>query len=281
MNLYPAASYLRHLVTARSTAGYGVHSPFMFEFLKNVVRGESDHGIITSIEELRREMLEDRRIISITDMGTGPSGKKTTERRISEISATAALPLREAGLLSRTVRDLRIGEQGAELRAQGSGQGGIGESGIILELGTSLGISTLALALAAPEKKIVSVEGSPVLAVMAQENLIRYGAGNAQVLNMEFDNAITKLIEKKTKVSFAFIDGNHRGDALKHYVNSIMEMGEEMIIVADDIHLNRDMYGAWCCLVASGTASVTFETYRLGMIFLLNKITPGNYRIRY
>jgi precorrin-6B methylase 2 len=352
MNLYPAASYLRHLFTARSTAGYGVHSPFMFEFLGKVIRGKTDLNIFRSVEALRREMLDDKRVISITDMGTGPSGKRRPARMISEIAATAALPAREAGLLARTVKELRIknyelkiGEQegvsdesrkagghgareGRALRndpvghfsegaclqgrqvASGKGHDGsaatspvkrdswekgegskeliaggqeIGneDSGIILELGTSLGISTLALALAAEKIKVVSVEGCPALAAVARENLDRHGAGNVQVLNMAFDDALIKLREEKTKVTFAFIDGNHRGEALKHYIRTIKEMGEEMIIVADDIHLNRDMYRAWRCLTQSGTAPATLETFHFGMIFFLNKMTPGRYRIRY
>jgi precorrin-6B methylase 2 len=376
MNLYPAASYLRHLFTARSTAGYGVHSPFMFEFLGRVIRGKTDLNIFRSVEALRREMLDDKRVISITDMGTGPSGKKRPARMISEIAATAALPAREAGLLARTVREIRIknyelrngeqegghgagsmghgaregralrndpvghfsegaclqGRQGAsglghdgsattgpvkresrEHGARGMEPGekrrmrgvsdesrkagehgewskeliardqeiGNGDSGIILELGTSLGISTLALALAAEKIKVVSVEGCPALAAVARENLDRHGAGNVQVLNMEFDDALIKLREEKIKVTFAFIDGNHRGEALKHYIRTIKEMGEEMIIVADDIHLNRDMYRAWRCLTQSGTAPATLETFHFGMIFFLNKMTPGRYRIRY
>ena len=350
MNLYPAASYLRHLFTARSTAGYGVHSPFMFEFLGKVIRGKTDLNIFRSVEALRREMLDDKRVISVTDMGTGPSGKRRPARLISEIAATAALPARGAALLARTVRELRNGEQegghgagsmghgawGLEQGAWGLGHDGSaatspvkpesmehgswgighggersmrgvsgefrkageqgeeskeliardqeignGESGIILELGTSLGISTLALALAAGKTKVVSVEGCPALAAVARENLDRHGAGNVQVLNMEFDEALIKLREEKTKVTFAFIDGNHRGEALKHYIRTIKEMGEEMIIVADDIHLNRDMYRAWRCLTQSGTVPATLETFHFGMLFFLNKMTPGRYRIRY
>ena len=155
------------------------------------------------------------------------------------------------------------------------------EDGIILELGTSLGISTLAMSLAAPETMVVSVEGCPQLADVAKENLKRHGAGNALVLNMEFDDALEKLREEKTKVTFAFIDGNHRGEALKHYIRTIKDMGEEMIIVADDIHLNRDMSRAWRCLTQSGTAPATLETFHFGMIFFRNKMTPGRYRIRY
>jgi hypothetical protein len=79
----------------------------------------------------------------------------------------------------------------------------------------------------------------------------------------------------------AFIDGNHRGEALKEYVNEVMTMGEEMIVVADDIHLNREMYDAWKLLSKPGKASAALETFRLGILFRSRSLTPGYYRVRY
>ena len=112
-------------------------------------------------------------------------------------------------------------------------------------MGTSLGISTLALALAAPERRVITVEGCPVLAAIARENLQRYGASNAEVMNVEFSAALESLRKDGLNVSFAFIDGNHRGTALTEYVSKIAAMGEEMIIVADDIRLTKEMFLAW------------------------------------
>ena len=175
MNLYPATAFARHLLTARGTAGHGVHSPFVFDFLTNVVKGKNDPKIYGEVESLRREMLDDRRTVMVTDLGAGSATRKGEERRISEIARTAALPPRQAGLLTRIA-------QGAELRAQSSkgaerrspapagelrahqersdavphpreGSEQASDNSIILELGTSLGISTLALALAAPEQQ--------------------------------------------------------------------------------------------------------------------------------
>jgi hypothetical protein len=62
---------------------------------------------------------------------------------------------------------------------------------------------------------------------------------------MEFSQAISYLKERGIKVGMAFIDGNHRGKALINYTQLIREMGDEMVIVADDVHLNSDMTGAW------------------------------------
>ncbi len=261
MNLYPVGAYLRHLLTARSTAGHGVHSPYIYDFLTKVVRNKTDVKIVSQVESLRRNMLSDKRSIMVTDLGAGSVTRAGGERRVAEIARTAALPAKEAGLLSRIVRSK--------------------EQGIILELGTSLGISTLALALAAPERRVITVEGCPVLAAIARENLLKYGAANAEVLAMEFSAAIESLRNEGLSVSFAFIDGNHRGTALDEYVSKIAAMGDNMIIVADDIRLTKEMFRAWRSVAASGIATVSMETLRLGILFIKHGITPGRYRIRY
>ncbi len=110
---------------------------------------------------------------------------------------------------------------------------------------------------------------------------MRYGASNAEVMTAEFSTALESLRMDGQSVSFAFIDGNHRGTALTQYISMIAAMGEEMTIAADDIHLTKEMFLAWKKVAASGIAPVTMETLRLGIFFLKHSITPGSYRIRY
>ncbi len=128
---------------------------------------------------------------------------------------------------------------------------------------------------------MITVEGCPALAAIARENLRKYGASNAEIMNMEFSAALESLRRDGLNVSFAFIDGHHKGAALTEYVSKIAAMGDEMIIVADDIRLTKEMYLAWKSMAASGIAPVAMETLRLGIFFLKHSITPGRYRIRY
>ena len=266
MNLYAASSFIGHLLSSRSTAGHGVHSPFMFHLITKVVKGRCDESLVREVRTLRGEMLADRRGITVTDRGAGSVRLKGGERGIAGIASTAALPEKETHLLARM----------AEVA-----QRYVKDEGIILELGTSLGISTLAMALAAPGKRVVTIEGCPVLSEIARKNLARHQAHNTEVLNMEFSDALTRLRQERTKVSLAFIDGNHRGEALEKYVTEIMTMGEEMIIVADDIRMNSGMFTAWRSLASSERARAALVTFRLGMLFCLRSLTPGYYRIRY
>lgn len=296
MNLYHATAFLRHLLTARSSAGHGVHSPFVFDFLTHVVRGKSDADIIVEVESLRQEMLADRRTVRVTDLGAGPARGLGEERSISGITSATALPRRQVELLVRIAQsEGRTRSETTQSRESGRAHKErsdavarkresaeqASDNSVILELGTSLAISTLALSMAAPEKRVVTVEGCPALAGIARDNLLRHGAANTDVVNMEFSEALELLKTRGTTVSLAFIDGNHRGRALKQYAESIRSMGEEMIIVADDIHLSRDMHEAWQQLAVSGIAPATMETLRFGILFCLHNLTPGHYRIRH
>ncbi len=368
MNLYPLYAMARHLLIARHSAGYRVHSPFMYHFITRVAGSRPDKSIMERVSALHREMLADHRMITVTDLGAGSATMRKAERRISRIAAATALPERERGVLAAVAASLpaifleEAGETkggagevagagkevvggtegdgkeaaGGTAAADGSRQadagkkvvGGtagdgkavvsgpaaarpepvsstaqpgerLGLSGdiapegaparveaaagrpVILELGTSLGISTLALALAAPDREVITVEGCPRLAALAEENLKRHGAGNATVLCMEFSEALRQISERGITPQLAFIDGNHRGSALMDYTGKISGMGGEMIIIADDIHMNRDMHEAWNALARSPMARASLEMLRMGILFCMSAITPMRYRIRH
>ena len=342
MNLHAAGAYVLHLLKSRGTAGHGLHSPLMFSFVTEVIGGRRDSHICDEIENLRHEMMAERRRVRVHDLGAGSAVISGEERSVRQIASAAALPARNAALLARIAGNLDhilsrdAGQEGGmsgdsdTILLRDTGQPGgksceadpvlsrdAGQEGrmrgdadpeitadaspgrqgaepipenrqgkpVILELGTSLGISTLALALGAPHRRVITVEGCPELAAIARDNLQRHGAINTEVICGEFSDALSLLRKRDTKIGMAFIDGNHRGPALAGYVKKIREMGDEMIIVADDIRLNREMIRAWELLTADTTAALnataSLETFRFGILFFLPNLTPGRYRIRY
>ena len=205
-------------------------------------------------------------MIEVTDLGTGRAGGGTDRRRICEIARTAAVPSPQGALLARMAA--------AECTGNVAGQGAV------LELGTSLGISTLYLAMAAPQNKIITVEGCPFLAEIAANNILQCGISNTEVINLEFSTALKQLKERKQKIIFAYIDGNHRGDALTCYFEVLLAIaGETMTIVTDDIHLNRSMYEGWKTISSDPRIQVSIETKRFGILFKRRGVTPGAYRI--
>jgi len=263
--MYHAVSVVRHLLMAWNNAGVRTSNPFYYNLLHSVIRSGRQQQLTESSDQLREEMLNDRHLVRVTDLGTGGWGSR--ERRVCDIAARAAVPPRQGALLARITA--------SEMRNTPT------NGGVILELGTSLGISTLCLAAAAPQKRIITVEGCPVLTMLAKENFIRHGYENIEQINADFSSALRKLKEENTTIRFAYIDGNHTGEALMEYFNTLMEMaGEEITIVADDIHLTRSMYKGWKAIRRDSRIQLSVEAFHFGLLYRKQSLISGSFKTR-
>src|SRR5205085_10137569 len=118
--LFAARNYLKYRF--RASNAHGIHSPFVFDLLNNVIHDKSEFYGFELIESLRSKLLLDHHRIKVTDFGTG---KKFREQSISSIAAKSVKSKKYAQLLFRLANKFK--------------------PETILELGTSLGISTLYL----------------------------------------------------------------------------------------------------------------------------------------
>ena len=61
--------YLHYYFTALNGNGHGMHSPFVFDFILNVLNNKNGYVAPFEIEELRNELLKDKTIVTIEDLG--------------------------------------------------------------------------------------------------------------------------------------------------------------------------------------------------------------------
>lgn len=135
----------------------------------------------------------------------------------------------------------------------------------IIELGACAGISSCYLA-AAGEPRLITVEGSEALSRLAARHLGQVSS-NARVLNQSFDEALNEVLPGLSgPLDLAFIDGEHTGKALRHYVERLVpHIREGGIILLDDIHWTEDMEDAWIAVAASEGNQFSVDLGRLGM----------------
>src|SRR5206468_348581 len=119
-NLQLAARYLRFYLAASNGKGHGMHSPFVFDFIVNVLNAE-DKEPQPDIEALRRRLQGDQSQIEVEDLGAG-SRKHANTRTIRDLALHSLKPPKLARLLYRAALHYRPAS--------------------ILELGTSLGLTT-------------------------------------------------------------------------------------------------------------------------------------------
>jgi predicted O-methyltransferase YrrM len=97
----------------------------------------------------------------------------------------------------------------------------------IIELGTSLGITTAYLASANLNGNVYTFEGAKQVAAIAKQTFDSLSINNIQVIEGNFDDTLQKQLNKMSCVDFAFVDGNHRKKPTIQYFEQLLEKSTE------------------------------------------------------
>lgn len=243
-----ARKYLRYYLTAANGKGHGIHSPFVFDFIRNVLKDTSIFPVYPRIGQLRQQLERDETLLEIEDLGAGPALLATRQRSVADITKQAAKSKKLGQLLFRTARYY--------------------QAGTILELGTSLGLSTAYLAAAAPRGKLVTIEGAASVAAVAEKNLRSLELGNVELIIGNFDQVLAPALEKMNQVDLAFVDGNHRLEPTLRYFNMLIERcSPSSVLIFDDIHWSREMEKAWELIKQDQRVFLTIDLFFIGLVF--------------
>ncbi len=226
---------------------HGIHSPFIFELSKVLQDSRSFPGYVELLR-FRESVKNNSTILNIIDHGAGSRVFDTNERRVSDLAKYNSTSLKRAKALHRIVGHYRPAN--------------------ILELGTSLGVASHAMAVAHPQTRITTIEGSPEIAAFTSQNLEKHKAKNVNVVTATFDQHLEQL-DKSSIYDLIFIDGHHSGDALISYFEKLLPHAHEnTMFILDDIRWSKDMYRAWKKLCDHDYVTAAVDTFLWGFLFI-------------
>jgi predicted O-methyltransferase YrrM len=262
MFFYRAYKYLKYILLSHHKKGHGIHSPFVFNLVSRVFRNKIDPGIVLTVETTRQKMIADRRSIKVHDLGSRSKFTGKTEEKVSDIARRSPVSSKYGALLSNMAAE--FGKP------------------LIIELGTSLGISTMYMAASCKESLISTIEGSPEIAAIARENFTDAGLSNITLMEGSFDEVLPRFAASGVKPGLVFIDGNHRKEpVLKYFKEIAMISDSNTVILIDDINYSKEMEEAWEEMKQNEEVSVTVDIFRMGILFFREGINHNNYIIRY
>jgi predicted O-methyltransferase YrrM len=244
-----AWKFLIYLLTSSNGKGHGVHSPFVFDFIVHVLRGKQvDVQGFMQIEAKRRELEHSSKVLEVLDLGAGSSFDKKSQRTVSSIAKRAAKPSRFARLFYRIIRYYQIDS--------------------VLELGTSLGLTTRYLTIAEPRHGVISIEGAPAIAHFTAKSLAEEGIRNTTILTGDFKDHLPGALASMKGSKLVFFDGNHQYQpTLDYFQAALGVIGDEDILIFDDIHWSKDMEKAWSEIRNNGKVSCTIDLFFIGIVF--------------
>ncbi len=241
---------------------HDIHSPFVFQLLTEVIQDKTVYSVYKEIEILRSELLKNNEEILIEDFGAGSLKTSTKTRLVAEITRNAAKPAKYAQLLYRLVKHFQPQN--------------------LLELGSSLGISTAYMAKACPVTKITTIEGSEAIAKLAVANFKSLNLYNVKVITGNFDVQLPLLLVKIPTFDFVFFDGNHRKiPTLSYFESCLQHKHNDSVFVFDDIHWSAEMEEAWEIIQRSPEVTVTIDLFFIGLVFFRKESTKEHFVIRF
>lgn len=263
--LHRVFAYLKHVLSAWNTTGEGIHSPYLFELVRFVFRDENTYYCFADIERRREMLLACEDMLDVVDFGSAGSPEGTqVQRRVCDIAKTHLERPRVGQLLFRLVNFLGQHEK-RPLE--------------ILELGTSLGVTTAYLASADRRNRVMTLEGSEAVLKVAQGVWRTLKIENIEWQQGNIDDTLFKCAREKLDV--AYVDANHTYEATMRYVEYLLErMNEKGVVVVDDIHHSEQMERAWKALQADGRVTTSMDLYHVGLLFVDPHYLRRGYRIR-
>jgi len=152
----------------------------------------------------------------------------------------------------------------------------------ILELGTSLGISTSYLAKADVNAQVFTFEGCPETAKIAEENFENQNIKNTSITLGDFNLTLTKKLKEIKTIDLAFIDGNHQEKPTVAYFKKCLEYANnDTIFVFDDIHWSDGMQNAWKYIKAHHSTTLTIDLFFVGIVFIKSELSKEDFTIRF
>lgn len=260
--LFRVLAYAKYLLTSWNTGGEGIHSPYLFYIVRMLLCDRNSYYSWGRIEQRRLAMLNAPKPVNTQDFGTGESGRKMVNR-IAKVELEKA---HNAQIFFRLVSFLGHDRN---------------EPLEIVELGTSLGITTAYLAMADSRNVVYTYEGSLETLAVAKQNWTKLGVENIRAVEGNIDDTLYNYARAKKKVDFAFLDANHQSKATWAYFSELVKWKhDKSIFVIDDIHYSRDMESVWKKIKGCDFVSSTMDCFDFGIVFFDPHYLKRNYILR-
>lgn len=251
-------SYLKYQRNAKTK--YYLHSPFFYKFFLQILSEGKDESNLKPLIQYHSLLKQNNHSIIVNDYG---AKKGVYQKKISAIASNVTITPKYGKVLYRIANYFR--------------------PNLVIELGTSLGISSSFLALGFPRSVIKTFEGATEIANIARQTHRNFSINNTEIIEGNFDDTFPKFVKNIASFDIAYIDGNHTYSATMRYFHLLLEKtNTDSVIIFDDIYWSSDMKKAWEEIKANPKVSCSIDIYKMGFVFFHNEMKEKQHeQLRY
>jgi predicted O-methyltransferase YrrM len=208
----------------------------------------------------RNQLQSNQDFIHVTDFGAGSKVFSSNKRQVSKIAKHAGISKKRARLLMKLTTYFNFQN--------------------VLEIGTSVGLGTSAIALGNPEANVVTLEGCQETTRVAQNMFDQFDLSNIKVTTGDFKNSLGKSLSN-SKYDLIYFDGNHSKEAtIQYFEQCLPNVHNDTLFLFDDIHWSQDMEAAWDFIQKYEKVTVSIDTFQWGLVFFRKEQQKEHFIIR-
>lgn len=260
----------------RAINEHGVHSPFVYDLLTNIIYNRNKYYCFKKIENVREQFLQSKKTICINKTywnalsgGNNESisalskeGTTTIEKKAWQLAKQVAIPSVYSQLLFRLINHFQPSQ--------------------IIELGTSLGFHTAYLAAASSEIKVITLEENKEIEDIIKQNYKQLKLKNIEQKIGRIDTVLAGVLARCPTLNFVLFNGNHcKQETLNYFQLCLEKANDASIFVFNDMYASPGMKEAWNEIKNNERVTVTLDLFHLGIVFFRKEQVKQHFLIKF
>ena len=228
----------------RFRKGFGVHSPFAFNLIINVIDERYGYYCYDTIELVRRQLCQNQ-----LPFGDG-------RQSVGRAAVKLAIRPAHGRLLFRLANYFKPKR--------------------LLQIGCGMGISTLYMTAYSSHLRCIVLEEDPAKAEWAQWSYKKAGGRNLKLEAGKYETHLCKALQQLGKVDFVFFNAG-LPNVYDLFLSCMEYITSDTVIVLEGLRDSQAMRNCWKQIKQHPDVVLTFDLYHIGLVFFNKKLHRKDY----
>jgi predicted O-methyltransferase YrrM len=243
----------------KSSNQHGIHSPFVYDLITKCFYDKTPFSAYHNLKALRNKLIYNQDLVKIKHYSETSKVFQSNHQKISTIVKGEGSSYKKQKQLYRITNYFKPKN--------------------VLELGTSVGLGSAAMAIASNNSIIKTVEVNKNISDIAKKVFKSY-----QLKNIQIDTSSFKDFFKKSNyenLDLVYLDGTCDKESTIENFNSLLKHSHnESVFIINNIYWSKEMTEAWNIIKNQKEITVSIDTFYWGFLFFRKEQPKQHFTIR-
>jgi predicted O-methyltransferase YrrM len=243
----------------KSSNQHGIHSPFVYDLITKCFYDKTPFSAYHNLKALRNKLIYNQDLVKIKHYSEASKVFQSNHQKISTIVKCEGSSYKKQKQLYRITNYFKPKN--------------------VLELGTSVGLGSAAMAIASNNSIIKTVEVNKNISDIAKKVFKSY-----QLKNIQIDTSSFKDFFKKSNyenLDLVYLDGTCDKESTIENFNSLLKHSHnESVFIINNIYWSKEMTEAWNIIKKQKEITVSIDTFYWGFLFFRKEQPKQHFTIR-